>query len=100
MGNAINTQRRIRRDLKLTLESAIGIGLDIARIDLLIFRIVDHYGKMMTGISGCIGFIVFGMPYPQLEPDFLFGPVDRPIGHDKGFGLVVFTVVIVRVPDT
>ena len=100
MRNTVHAERGIRRDIKFTVQTAIGIRLDAAGIDLFIFRIVNRDRKRSTGIGGCICLIILGMPNPEFKSDFLLGAIDRPIGHDKGFGLAVFAVVIIRVPDT
>ena len=100
MGNPIDTQGSIRRDVKLTLQAAIGIGLDTARIDLLTFGVINDNIKALTGISGSIGFVIFGLAHPQFKADLLPGAINGPVGHNKGFGLVVFAVVVVRIPDT
>ncbi len=99
MGDAVDPQRGVGNQFKLTLDTAVSIGRQCLGINLFIFGVVDAHGKTPAGEAGGIISVIFGMPHPGLKPDSLSRSIYGAVGHNQGFGLVVFVVVVIRIPD-
>ena len=99
MGDAVYAQWSLWRNIKLTRDTAIGIGRQAMRIDLLVFWIVDPNIKLQTGKGRRIVFIIAGVSHPGLKFDRLARPIHRAVGHEQGFGLIIFGIIIIRIPD-
>ena len=99
MGDAVDPQGGIGNQFKLAFDTAVCIGRQGLGINLFIFGVVDANAKTPAGEAGGVISIIFGMPHPGLKLNRLGRTIDRPVGHDQGFGLVVLGVMVIGIPD-
>ncbi len=99
MGDAIDAEGGIRRELELGGHPAELVRLESGGEDLLVARGADADGDAPAGERRVAVLVVLWPAHPELELDFVLRPVDRPVGHDEGLELVVFPVRVVEVPE-